>query len=95
MTNKQYQITEDEPMTVCEPAAVAYRTQASNSNSLDTQTIDFVPVEGIKYDPDGRPVGITLDEWMERLDRKLISHYGDDFRRMLNQERVGHGLFPL
>jgi len=31
MTNKPYHITEDEPMTVCEPAE-AYRTKTSNSD---------------------------------------------------------------
>ena len=31
MINKAYQITEDEPMKVCEPA-VAYRTKTSNSD---------------------------------------------------------------
>jgi hypothetical protein len=62
---------------------------------MDTQTIDFVPVTGLKYNLNGRPAGITVDEWMDRLGRKLISHYGDDFHRMLNQARAERGLFPL
>ena len=31
MTNKAYQITDDEPMVVCEPV-VAYRTQATTAD---------------------------------------------------------------
>ena len=62
---------------------------------MDTQTIDLAPVAEIEYDLNGRPVGITLDEWMERLDRKLISHYGDDFRLLLNEARAERGLLPL
>jgi len=62
---------------------------------MDTQTIDFDPVAGIEYDLDGRPAGITVEEWMDRLGRKLIPLYGDDFRRMLNQARAERGLLPL
>ena len=62
---------------------------------MDTQTIDYAPVEGIEYDQDGQPDGITLDEWIDRLGTKLIDFYGDDFRRMLNQARAGRGLLPL
>ena len=94
MANKSYQIDEDEPVMACEPS-VAYGAKALNSNSLNTQMIDFDPVEEIEYNPDGRPVGITLDEWMDRLGRKLINFYGDDFRCMLNQARAERGLLPL
>ena len=62
---------------------------------MDTQTIEIAPVVDIAYDLNGRPVGITVDEWMDRLGRKLISHYGDDFRQMLNQARAERGLLPL
>ena len=62
---------------------------------MDTQTIDFAPAVGIEYDQTGRLSGITVDEWMDRLGRKLIDFYGDDFRRQLNQARVGRGLLPL
>jgi len=62
---------------------------------MDTQSIDFDPVLDIEYDQNRRLVGITLDEWMERLDRKLIDHYGDDFRQLLNQARVERNLLPL
>ena len=41
MTNKPYQIIEDEPMVACEPA-VAYRTKASNSDAWNSN----VPFHG-------------------------------------------------
>jgi len=68
---------------------------------MDTQTIDLdvdldsIPaVVGVEYDHNGRPVGITLDEWMGLLDEKLIAHYGEDFRQMLNDARAERGLLP-
>jgi len=63
--------------------------------NMDTQTIEFAPDVGIEYDLNGRPFGITVDEWMDRLGRKLIDFYGADFRRMLNQARAERGLLPL
>jgi len=69
---------------------------------MDTQTIDFAAdlgtqthALGVEYDPNGRPVGITLDEWIDLLGKKLIDHYGDDFRNLLNQARSERDLLPL
>ena len=62
---------------------------------MDTQTIEIAPVVDIEYDLNGRPVGITVEEWMDRLGRKLISLYGDDFRQILNQARAERGLLPF
>ena len=62
---------------------------------MDMQTIEIDPVEDITFDLNGRPVGITVEDWMDRLGRKLISLYGDDFRQMLNQARAERGLLPL
>ena len=62
---------------------------------MDTQTIDLAADVDIEYDLNTLPVGITLDEWMDKLGKKLINHYGNDFRRLLNQARVERGLLPL
>ena len=60
---------------------------------MDTQTVDLA------YETDktfanlsDRPSDISLDEWMNRLGRKLIAHYGEDFRMNLNKARTERGL---
>jgi hypothetical protein len=50
---------------------------------------------GVEYDESGQPVGITVDEWMDRLGNKLIDHYGEDFRKMLNEARAERNMNPL
>jgi hypothetical protein len=50
---------------------------------------------GVEYDENGKPVGITLEEWMDRLDLKLVAHYGEEFRVPLNAARVAEGMYPL
>jgi len=62
---------------------------------MDTQTIDLVADARIKYDLQDSPSGISVEEWMNRLGRKLIAHYGDDFRQQLNEERAERNLLPL
>ena len=54
---------------------------------MDTQTIDLSPVAGVEYDMNGEPAGVTVEEWMDSLDRRLIEHYGEDFRRRVNASR--------
>jgi hypothetical protein len=49
----------------------------------------------IKFDKNGRPVGTSLDECFDELDKKLIEFYGESFRRKLNHERAVRGLKPL
>jgi hypothetical protein len=52
-------------------------------------------IPGVEYDADGKPVGISLNEWMDKLGRKLIAHYGEDFRTKLNDARATRGMSPL
>ena len=63
---------------------------------FETQETDVdcgcIPIE---YDTNGRPVGITVDELFDKLGNKLIAHYGEDFRVMLNVARAERGLLPL
>jgi len=71
---------------------------------MDTQTIDFASVEGIKYDLNGcqretlercgvefdehgHPVWYTIDEWIDGLDRKLVDHFGNEYRELANKRR--------
>jgi hypothetical protein len=51
---------------------------------------------GVIFDTNGVPVGaISLDEWITRLDRKLVAHFGEEFRIMLNESRCTQGLPPI
>ena len=72
-----------------------YFCQKISDMDFDTQIADAPYVPGVEYDDAGCPVGITVEEWMDKLGKKLITHYGDDFRTMLNQARAGRGLLPL
>jgi hypothetical protein len=51
-------------------------------------------VPGIALDSNGKPAGITLDEWIDKLDRKLAAHYGDGFRDLLNEACADRGMQP-
>ena len=62
---------------------------------FDTPIADSPCVPGVEYDETGCPVGITVEEWMDKLGKKLITLYGDDFRDMLNRARAERGLLPL
>ena len=63
---------------------------------IDIQETDVdcgcIPIE---YDANGLPIGITVDELFDKLGNKLIAHYGEDFRVMLNVARAERGLLPL
>jgi len=53
-------------------------------------------VIGIEFDAEGNPLDvITVEEWFDELGKKLIEHYGEDFRILLNQTRAEIGMKPL
>jgi hypothetical protein len=54
---------------------------------FDLQMSDVDCIPGVEYDVNGLPVGITVEEWMDKLDKRLIEHYGDDFRTRVNASR--------
>ena len=72
-----------------------YLCQKILNMDIDMQTAETACISEIEYDAKGNPVGITVEEWFDRLGKKLITHYGDDFRAMLNQARAERGLLPL
>ena len=41
----------------------------------------------IEYDTNGCPVGITVEAWFDKLDKRLIDHFGEDFRHRVNASR--------
>ena len=69
--------------------------------NFDTSIIETPCIEDIEYgtkiplDHNGRPVGISLQEWIDELDTKLIEHYGENFRHKLNYARAEREQKPL
>jgi len=41
----------------------------------------------LEYDMSEQPTGITVEAWMDKLDKRLIEHFGDDFRNNVNASR--------
>ena len=42
---------------------------------------------GITFDENGKPVGKTVVEIMDKLDRKFVNFYGEEGRRIVNARR--------
>ena len=42
---------------------------------------------GVKFDANNQPVWYTVPEWFDELDRKLIDHFGDEYRDLANKRR--------
>jgi len=51
------------------------------------QMTDTAFMPNVKYGDDVHPVGITVEEWMDKLDKRLIDHFGEDFRISVNTSR--------
>ena len=43
---------------------------------------------GVEFDEQGRPIWYTVDEWIDELDRKLVDHFGDEYRELANKRRL-------
>ena len=58
---------------------------------------DVIPaVVGLEFDADGNPLNvITVEEWFDELDTKLIDHFGEEYRILINQSRVKRGMKQL
>ena len=55
---------------------------------------DVIPaVRGIEFDAEGNPLEvITVEEWFDILDTKLINHFGEEYRILANQRRMKEGM---
>jgi hypothetical protein len=62
--------------------------------NVDTLNVETPCIEDVEHEGSGR-IGQSVHEWMDRLGRKLIEHYGEDFRPVLNKARAEHDLLPL
>jgi hypothetical protein len=51
---------------------------------------------GIELDVHGRPIdALPIQEFYDALGRKLIAHFGEDFRLLLNASRMERGMEAL
>jgi hypothetical protein len=51
---------------------------------------------GIDFDENGQPTGLLpIEDLFDYLDKKLIAHFGEDFGKQLNKDRVKEGMKPL
>jgi len=52
--------------------------------------------ENIEFDETGKPVGCySVNEVFDKIGKNLISHFGEDFNKQLNEERIKRGLKPI
>jgi hypothetical protein len=42
----------------------------------------------VECDKNGMPVGCTVEHWFDELDKKLIAHFGEEFRTSVNESRT-------
>jgi hypothetical protein len=42
----------------------------------------------VECDENGMPVGCTVEQWFDELDKKLIAHFGEEFRQLANTRRI-------
>jgi hypothetical protein len=61
----------------------------------DMQQFQELP-NGIELDEHGRPIGaLPIQEFYDALGCKLIAHFGEDFRLLLNASRMERGMEAL
>jgi hypothetical protein len=41
----------------------------------------------VTCDENGMPIGCSVEQWFDKLDKKLIEHFGEEFRIMVNESR--------
>ena len=74
--------------------------QKRNSLLLETETAEnqlFEPLpNGLELDEHGRPIGaLPIQMFYDELGHKLIAHYGEEFRLLLNASRTKRGMQAL
>jgi len=55
--------------------------------AMDIQITDTDCISSVEYGENIHPVGITVEDWMDKLDKRLIDHFGEDFRERVNASR--------
>ncbi|GHT18821.1 hypothetical protein AGMMS4957_01830 [Bacteroidia bacterium] len=60
----------------------AIQTQVMETSTQTEQ------LRGVEYDANGEPVGISVPEWFDILDKKLIDRFGEEYRILANESRT-------
>ncbi|MDR0815195.1 MAG: hypothetical protein LBN37_05535 [Bacteroidales bacterium] len=59
---------------------------------MDTMIQETPPtterIPGVEYDDNGKPVGYTIQEVFDELDRETIALYGESARKSVNEKRA-------
>jgi hypothetical protein len=42
----------------------------------------------VECDENGMPVGCTVEHWFDELDKRLIAHFGEEYRQLANTRRT-------
>jgi hypothetical protein len=74
--------------------------QKKNPLFLEPETVETSDFQqspkGIELDDQGCPVGVfPIQEFYDVLGHKLIAHFGEDFRLLLNASREERGMKTL
>ena len=68
----------------------------ATNQKTTTETNEFELPKGVLLDKNGKIIGaISAEEWMHKLGKRLISHYGEVIRPMLNESLMGYGISPI
>ncbi|MDR3261683.1 MAG: hypothetical protein LBT78_07580 [Tannerella sp.] len=80
------------PSTVKRPTSPKYGSQQGSADQAPRQLLESY---GVQFDAQGHPVWHHHEEVVEKLARKLLSHYGEAIRTPLNESLADHGLPQL
>jgi hypothetical protein len=71
--------------------------QRKNPLLLEPETLEDQELpNGIELDEHGRPIGaLPIQMFYDALDKKLIAHFGEEFRLLLNVSRMEQGMQAL
>jgi hypothetical protein len=45
-------------------------------------------ISEIEYDENGQPIWYTTEEVFDELDKNLIEHFGEEYRKLANERRI-------
>jgi hypothetical protein len=57
------------------------------TDSVSMQTVDASRYPGVTFDGNGEPVGDSIVDIFDELDREFVEFYGEYGRRMVNTRR--------
>ncbi|MDR3260265.1 MAG: hypothetical protein LBT78_00360 [Tannerella sp.] len=64
-------------------------------NTIQPPAVADTTIPGIEFDENGKPAGISAEEWAHKLGHLLVEQFGESVRSPLNESLAGHGMYPL